>query len=226
MVEAPKQSDNSLYRILDFHRVVQLFEVRELHFSRPSVWQDPYETRLRHRFADRVFAQCWCTQGVSDAMWRIYSPNSLGVRIRTTRLKLEQALRAARVPQGIEYRLKKVKYMRETDLNYQVEAIADELAQHFSLASALEPLFLKRLAFKHETEFRAVLFANANVSADPKDGFKVPVDPHSFINSVLVDPRAPDEFVRMYRHHLQSQYQFAGPVQKSGLYAHCDPLEV
>jgi hypothetical protein len=226
MAEVPTRSHYPLYRILDFHRVVQLFEDRELHFSHPSIWQDPYETKLRHRFADRVFAQCWCTHGVSDAMWRIYSPNSLGVRIRTSRFKLEQTLRAARLEQRFDYRIKKVKYMRETDLNYQVEAIADELAQNFSLTNALEPLFLKRLPFKHETELRAVLFVKNGISVDPKLGFKVPVEPHMFMESILVDPRAPDEFVRMYRHHLESQYQFAGRVQKSSLYADTDPLEV
>src|SRR5690606_26045303 len=44
-----KNSAGRLYRIMNFHHVVQLFERKELFFAHPSSWQDPYETRLIHR---------------------------------------------------------------------------------------------------------------------------------------------------------------------------------
>lgn len=73
-----------LYRIMDFHRIVQIFERRELYFAHPSTWDDPYEKFIKHPQSHALFAQCWTRASSSDAMWRIYSPNGLGVRISTS----------------------------------------------------------------------------------------------------------------------------------------------
>ena len=77
-----------LYRIMDFHRVVQMFEGEKFHFSHPSTWDDPYEKFIKHHLSHALFAQCWSRAYSSDAMWRIYSPHGLGVRISTTEEKL------------------------------------------------------------------------------------------------------------------------------------------
>jgi len=226
MVDTPPRSDPSLYRILPFHRVVQLFERSELYFAHPSSWQDPYETKLRQREAARVFAQCWCKKGVSDAMWRIYSPDTLGVRIRTTRPLLTSALRTAASAIGIRIYIKQVKYLPQSEVSYQVEAIADDLAQRYDSKLACQPLFLKRKAFHHESEVRAVAYVPTTCGADLHDGLKVPIKPHLLIQSILVDPRAPKEFVRAYKHFLNEKLGFVGRVAQSELYADTEPLEV
>ncbi len=226
MVDAPARSDPSLYRILPFHRVAQIFEQQRLHFAHPSMWPDPYETKLRHRDSDRVFAQCWCKRGVSDAMWRIYSPDSLGVRIRTTRPLLTTALKTAAGLLGVRTIIKHVKYLPESDLSHEVEAIADELAQQHDYKLACEPLFMKRRAFHHEAEVRAVIYVPSNCETALEGGVKLPVDPHLLIQSILVDPRAPIEFVRAYKHYLSERLGYAGRVGQSALYADTEPLEV
>lgn len=78
-----KISENKyLYRIMRFDHAVQVLK-GALYFSHPSQWEDPYETHVKHSYDHAIFAQCWTTASMSDAMWRIYSPNFLGVRLRT-----------------------------------------------------------------------------------------------------------------------------------------------
>ena len=58
-----------------------------------------------------MFAQCWGKKSMSDAMWRIYSPDHLGVRIKTTRAKLELVLKNfVKKNEGFKLRLKDVTY--------------------------------------------------------------------------------------------------------------------
>lgn len=222
----PAGSDPSLFRILPFHRVVQLFETCRLHFAPPASWADPFETKLKHPNATRIFAQCWCKKGVSDAMWRIYSPDSLGVRIRTTRPLLQATLASAAKQVNARILVKRVRYLPESELSNQLEAIADELYQSYSVRLACEPLFMKRRAFHHEAEVRAVAYVPQDSSTDLSQGLKVPCDPHTLVQSVLVDPRAPKEFVQAYRYYLREKLGFAGRVAQSALYAETEPLEV
>lgn len=95
MSNASSIAAGRLYRVMDFSRVVQMFEKQELYFSHPTAWDDPFEKRVEHQSSHALFAQCWCQIGISDAMWRIYSQNGMGVRISTTTKKLSRAVRAA-----------------------------------------------------------------------------------------------------------------------------------
>ena len=106
-----------LYRITSFDRVVQMLESNEIYFAHPSSWEDPYETRLVHRQSQFVYGLCWCKIGVSDAMWRVYSPNNIGVRIRTTRERLRAALQDRQSKQpDFRWQLQDVRYVFQDDL--------------------------------------------------------------------------------------------------------------
>lgn len=53
-------------------------------------------------------------------------------------------------------------------------------------------LFIKRLAFEHESEFRVVAVDNGSNDVNSiSNGLKI--KPKSVIDSILIDPRAPDE---------------------------------
>src|SRR5574343_340232 len=88
---APSGGGN-LYRIMSFDRAAAILSTGKLYFSHPSVWDDPFERAIIHPLSKDVFAQCWCRTAISDAMWRIYSPHGLGVRVATTRERLQRAL--------------------------------------------------------------------------------------------------------------------------------------
>lgn len=116
-----EKSSNRLYRIINFHHAVQIFEQEELYFSHPSRWEDPYETPFNDLRATGVFAQSWCTNPVSDAMWRIYSLNHLGIRIGTSVKKLDLALREATQNTDIKIRMEKVAYYSQQEINERIK---------------------------------------------------------------------------------------------------------
>ena len=122
-----QELESSLYRILSFDRLVEIFQNRELFLSHPSNWEDPYETVLDHKHSSSFFAQCWCKHGVSDAMWRIYSPNQLAVRIRTTKERLEQELNAAAMKHSLRFIVKDVEYLPQMKLKMALQEAAEQL---------------------------------------------------------------------------------------------------
>lgn len=147
-----------LYRIMPLRHVVDLFERRELHFASPNTWDDPYERILQHKGSDWVFAQCWCTRAVSDAMWRIYSPDRTAVRIRSTRDKLVAAGARIKATSHATFRVDEMVYKSSRRVDAELEAIANELKSKFSMRRAIDALFFKRDAFDYEAEVRAVAF--------------------------------------------------------------------
>lgn len=220
----PKTSN--LYRIVSFDRAAEIITGRALYFASPSTWEDPYERALKHSAAQAIFAQCWCRKAVSDAMWRIYSPHGLGVRIATTRQRLRQAITSARESRKLSHAILDVEYLRQEDLTKRLERIRMEFRQEFSPPLAMEPLFLKRIAFDHERETRAVILDEDCLKGQPKKGISIPVDPFKLLTNIFVDPRAPDEVVKAYKFYLKEKLGFPGVVERSGLYAVPDDLTV
>jgi hypothetical protein len=215
-----------LYRILSFDRAVQIFEKGELYFAQPSTWPDPYEVSLVHPNSHKLFGQCWCTRGVSDAMWRIYSPDHLGVRISTSTRKLRQALAPELTRRGHKLRLENVGYLSPHELRSKVSTIRKELAAEFDVQRAMDALFLKREAFDHESECRAVIYCPEATKVQARKGIKIQIDPHQLIDSVLLDPRAPDELASALAFYFKGKLKFTKRVQRSVLYKSPKPLVV
>lgn len=222
------QKSSSLYRIMDFTRVVQIFERKELFFAHPKTWDDPYEMRLNHKHSHLLFAQYWCQLAVSDAMWRIYSPNGMGVRISTTKEKLRAAVKAWAAPKGYKWRGEEVEYMPQGELNKSVRAIKNDLLENFSIGRAADSLYLKRDAFAHESEWRASIYCPDDdaIRRPALSGLTVPVEPHILINRILLDPRAPPELVGAFQFYFKEKLKFRGDVSRSVLYKSPFPMNL
>lgn len=213
-----KNSSGRLYRIVNFQHAVQIFEKGEMYFSHPSKWDDPYETRLVHRDLDRIYAQCWCKNGVSDAMWRIYSPTHLGVRIGTSTKKLNNALSAGAKNLGIDIRMEDVKYLSQHDLNREAECIQNKLKKKFNLGLATNLLFMKREAYEHESEHRVIATCQSTSKRMINEGIKIQIDAKKVIDSILIDPRAPTELADALIYYFKNKIGFTEKCQKSALY--------
>ena len=190
----------------------------EWYFAHPSAWEDPYEVRSTNALSNAVFAQCWCRDGVSDAMWRIYSTDRLSIRIRTTEQKLKSALLRACIDQDIGLKIARVQYVNDIEHLLRDETILLSAARKPTFANAVSHLFLKRRAFKHEAETRVLLFDSKQDIDSNVKFIKVKLPTRNLIDSVLVDPRAPDEFVAAYTAYIKGVLKFPGPVRKSQLY--------
>lgn len=215
-----------LYRILDFTRVVQIFEKKELYFANPGTWDDPYEKRIKHSKNHAVFAQCWSSAPISDAMWRIYSHSGMGVRISTTTAKLTSTLKGSAKLKNYQFRVAEVRYESKDDLDLEARKIGAELNEQFLISRAIDALYMKRQAFDHEKEWRGTLYSKTAKLSQEHRGFTVPVDPHEFIDRILLDPRAPDELVRAFKFFFKSYLGFEGNVQRSALYKSPEQIEV
>ncbi|MGC3893708.1 DUF2971 domain-containing protein [Pseudomonas urmiensis] len=211
-------SAGRLYRILDFSRAVQIFESKSLYFSHPQMWDDPYEVSIEHQGTHALFAQSWCRLGVSDAMWRIYSPHQMGVRISTSTKKLSKALHSAISPSKYHLVTGPVEYLTQHSLNARVRKIAGELREKFELSTAVQALYLKREAFTHESEWRAAIYCPDISPTNIQKGISVAIEPHKLIDSILLDPRAPKELVDAFTYYFKEKLNFTGRVSRSVLY--------
>ncbi len=212
-----------MYRFIKFEYLVDLFIKKELHFAHPTKWHDPYEVSLSHTAFESVYAQCWCRRGVSNAMWSIYSPNHLGVRIKTTKTELQNQLKGSPSKvDGCKTRVSPVKYMRQSELDEQLKRhVSDHQRNYQPLKALVSSLFLKRNAFNYESEVRAVFY---DPNGDAGDYKRVSVNPHALVKSVLFDPRLPDELVPVYRDYLRDKLDYRGGVGKSQLYKPVKPI--
>lgn len=212
------KSVTHLYRIMDFSRVVQIFERRELYFANPSTWDDPYEQLIKHSKDHALFGQCWSRSGTSDALWRIYSKNGMGVRISTTEDQIRAVIRAGIKDKGYTCRIKNVEYVSQRELNEKAKSIAANQQDFLDIGETVDMLYVKRAAFSHENEMRATIYCPSEVKAEGKKGITIPVDPHSFINRILLDPRASDELVDAFKFYFKKKVGFKGEVTRSVLY--------
>ena len=214
----PTDEPHKLYRIMDFTKVVQIFESRTLYFAHPSTWDDPYEQMLTHPMDHAIFAQCWGRLGISDAMWRIYSKNGMGVRISTSPTKLRTTIKESTSVRSLKYRLKPVQYKSQLTLNREAKKIEADLIDDYTVARAVDMLYMKRDAFRHETEWRAAIYSTAEDRKIQKSGITIPVDPHFLIDNILLDPRAPDELIDAFKFYFEKKLKFKGKVNRSVLY--------
>lgn len=211
-----EEEHQPLFRIIGFHRLVQIFKGEKLHFSHPSQWDDPCEMLVDHQAMDSVFIQCWTKSADSDAMWRIYSPNQLGVQVETSELLLNNQLSEALNGTLTNRKIHPVIYHDVKMVREKLEAL--KVLMNGEPTQALSGLFYKRDSFKHENEVRAAIYDKSGKKGTKEGGFQVSIDPHSLIRRILIDPRAPCEYVDAYKHYIKNILGFSGEVEKSNLY--------
>lgn len=210
------QDKGYIYRFVEFHRAAEIFEKKTLFFARPSLWHDPYEVRIKHPRSEALFAQCWCQTAMTEAMWRIYSPHGTGVRIRTTKERLEAAVAKWAKSKGYGYREDEVEYFEPAEINRFYKQLEADLGKRYTVKRAADALFVKREAFGHENEWRSILYCK-DVPADKK-GIEVPVDPHELIDGVVLDSRAPTQLVDALALYFNKKLGYKGDVKPSSLY--------
>ncbi|MDP2023973.1 MAG: DUF2971 domain-containing protein [Hydrogenophaga sp.] len=215
-----ESKSTNLYRIVPFERAVQLFTRRTLYFSSPRAWDDPYEVAVEHSHSNSMFAQCWSSKSMSDAMWRIYSPNALGIRIGTTRQRIHSELtKALKAGQIGKFSIKDVRYAKSKVVQTNFRNLSKILEKTSQFEFAVAALTIKRDAFEHEQEVRVVVADDEWSSENNLLGREVQVDPVELVRSILVDPRAPEEYLAAYKHYFEEVLGFKGNVARSGLYA-------
>lgn len=224
------RKDNHIYRIISIDRLLLLFSTKENVLVNPRKWDDPFENFILNSkvrlqsgelasfdFRDNFYGQCWTRHKASDAMWRIYSPKSNGVRIRTTIPKLANSLsKTLGQWSHISCFMGKVKYLNNKKMMDFANTIFKDVAFPKSNLFA-ETLLIKRPAFKHENEVRLLYFERENNSRN--DLYKYSFDPHEVIDQVMIDPRVDYKTFLAMKASIKNKTGFKGKILRSLLYA-------
>lgn len=256
-------ANTPIYRYLSFFQLINILERKQLYLQKLCYWNDPSEgsgyislmqdkaikatgenvniVKTDVKFKDGIkslypFGTSWSLLSESDAMWRIYSQDKMGVQIQTSVEKLEGALSRVEFPK--EY----LEIKDHFDIKYAVGKVNYNPADN--LSSDLEHFLIKREAFKHEEEIRGLVkFSGiedierlAKLSYPPLCNFKITaffrggnwIQPgeevkiiytsmeDGFIEAVMIDPRADDWIVQTIKNYCKTKN--ITNVKRSDLY--------
>jgi len=229
-----KEQNKPIYRIISLKRLFELFEINRNVLVHPSLWDDPYENLIlkskvrsntgeivNYRFHKNFYGQCWSLHRASDAMWRIYSPDKRGIRIKTTPNKLLSSLyHGGAENSSRSCVIGKVRYLSENRLL----EFGNSIYKNCSLSkdNLFQSLLVKRLAFKHEREVR-LMYYDLNDSERSKK-FSYEFNPHEVIDQLMIDPRLTKEEAYSMKSEIIKATGYKGSIKRSLLYAVPDEI--
>ena len=216
--------EKPVYRIMSVNRLLQCLEERSLALVPPKRWDDPFENYLlsasvrlsstgevgeMHEMREKVYGQCWTQHRETDAMWRIYSSDTNGAKVRTTPRKLLEALKHTNSRFGdVTCFIGKVQYKSQKDLVTSLKGIDLFNANGAGIAKSL---LLKRREFSHEREVRLIYTEGRGAI------HAVPIDPSDMFDEIVFDPRMDPHLYAAYKAAVSAK-NFRGRVAQSVLY--------
>lgn len=218
--------DKPIYRIFPINRFLNIIRTQENVLLKPKKWDDPFENLLlkskirigeeltTFAFKDDIFGQCWTWHREKDAMWRIYSSNKDGIRVRSTPRKLLQSLKeSCDLLPDVSCFIGGVRYQKRSDLINSFKRINILSEDGSGIARSL---LLKRIQFSHEKEVR-IIYIHPNEKERNNEFFRYKINPEEIFDRILFDPRM-DKYLReSYSTYIKSLgYKF--DCRKSTLY--------
>lgn len=243
-----KNKEKYLFKYMTFEQFVDLIELERLYLTHVTLWEDCYEGYEVEKFGEYLlkgkelnekaqhiskqwneikkklyYAQSWTKLiDESDAMWRIYSPQKTGVRIKVKKNDIAKCISQLQELQQDSYTdfcMGDVEYDKPID--YEKFRVNKDEAEESNIkaydVSTMPLIYSKRKAFTHEEEFRfsfklciVKLFKEFCEEVTDKNdateknmnalyNYDYPKVVHykienSLIDEVLLDPRAPKYF--------------------------------
>lgn len=205
--ETELPDETPIYKYLSIEAFLFLIEFNYLTFSRISKWPDHYEgarfeffkeMKVKHKFSKKnkndFFGSCWTLQAEesclyedpkdyqnaidelqkngSASMWDSFCKNG-GVRIKTTLGKMNTLLEA---------NLNRISIFRGR-VFYEPEK---SWGKTLCSSDLISKLFMKRVSFRHEAEYRYILVPNGKIK---KPNIIVPIkDLFDFFDEILICP--------------------------------------
>ena len=168
--------------------------------------------------AEDWYGQCWTLNEDTDAMWRIYSHDKDGIKVRTTIRKLFKSFydttdRYA----ALKFLIGTVQYRKENEIaDFMSKTSFTDIAHGGQATGFARLLCVKREAFGHEREVR-LLFQDTEPKRNTGDMVLFDFDVNTICDEVMIDPRLDDAEVAA----LKAEIAAAGctiPVSQSTLY--------
>ena len=233
----PSESDGYAYRIFSLQRFLEVLERKSLTLVSPAKWEDPFENFIHHHFRKKysdptrvmrwyggnLVGQCWTLHRETDAMWRIYSSDKNGVKVKVKIKSLFEALWNSHYDPmtattccylgKVEYQSKRMisEVLKKPGLEKTLSG--DDTAYKRALY-----LLLKRNEFSHEKEIRLIYEYISLEQLRNGAYYDVPIDPSGLFESIVLDPRMSETEFRMYRSGIEA-LGYTGNITKSQLYS-------
>lgn len=225
-----RQLDSRIYRVLTLERLLEMFATNNNVLVKPELWEDTFENfilrsevksssgqKYKYNLHEEMYGQCWTKESSSDAMWRIYSPNKDGLRIRTTIRKLIESMHSAH-PAHPETMccIGRVEYLNDKNLMERANSTFEKSG--ISVENLFRSLLVKRRAFRHENEVR-ILFHNYRGDNHPSKTYSYPVDPGGLIDQIMIDPRRTFSEFETIKRIIRHTTDYKKSIKRSLLYA-------
>jgi len=225
--------DTPIYRVYPIERLSQVFNDKKNTLVKPLMWDDPFENLVFQQTAtldgqtvsfdsirETFYGQCWTLNiEETDALWRIYSPNKDGVRVKTTLRKLFDNFYDPTYKWAmIAFYIGKINYETSSEIQAFFEDPENlEMIFDTSGAGSVQTLLVKRTEFIHENEVRLIYSANSETSDTTSRIYQYNFDPNSILDELLFDPRFDDGLYLTKKAEFIAQ-GFTKVIEKSKLY--------
>lgn len=221
-----------VYRYISFDSLLQMLTEGSIILVQTSLWEDVYENfilkedyyrrgqRIKAEWLSKMFfGQCWTGKMSSDAMWRIYSPDRKGLRIRTRISKIIDVLKREE-----SCFFGRVEYIPQSKIEKDLASLNGNISRSQLSYLMLESQFIKRNSFSHESEYRIIKMCRWT-QEETEQIRKITIDPYSFIENVYFDPRADISYVERCKTILVESFNYPERrIKQSNLYSF-RPLE-
>ncbi len=231
----PEDLDLPIYRFTTFEQFLDILNTNELTLVKPIKWEDPYENYILKcnyknknneninvsNLMDQIFAQCWTFCSESDALWRIYSKDSKGIRLQTTvRKLLDTIFDDTDMKSILTSFIGKVKYLTIENIEKYLsdkETINNLFLNGSTNEFRCKSLLIKRKEFEHEMEIRLLYLVDSDSIDIHYNSKKFCINPNNLIERVLLDPRMPNDYQNVIT-STSKQLCYNNPITKSELY--------
>lgn len=226
-----------LYKYYSLDSLKYLLQDQKLYINKVSSWGDKYENFFLKchlfygdkcmptaKFTNSVFGQSWTTSPETDALWRIYSQDEKGIRVRTTARKLFDALYIDNDSMSNLW-FGKVKYdymssfIKQIEYTIHKEQYIDHPENAFG-SILPETEFMKRREFAHEEEFRTIIMLNLEQTEKFQNYKRLAFDINlaDFIDEYCFDPRLNKDVCDLQRIKLVEMGVDSYKITRSTLY--------
>ena len=209
--------ERPVYRVFPIHRIIEAIEAGQNTLVKPVLWDDPFEnfllsvpwklpdgTPFNIGARDQMYGQCWTWQRETDAMWRIYSTDKQGVKVRSTARRLLESLwGTVNYPElscfigNVDYRSQLSLKRMPDDERFQ-QVLVDQTGR-----SIAQTLLFKRPEFKHEKELRIILYRHDKCYIREKV-YQYPIRVFELFDEFVLDPRLPPAMATAFRAYFKS----------------------
>lgn len=240
-------STQLLHRYMPLEYALKMLNNKQLWFSNPITWKDPFEKRfIEARYndngketdflwKDQVFCICMTQTLTSEAYWNTYTCQQIGIEFRIEKNKLLDELR--RYTQQYDIYIGKVEYMRIADIKRELSKIPFKAPVPKVKSSEwyARLLLLKRIAYRYEDEIR-IIIVKKNKTKELGINLDYQCENTELIRSILLDPSIGKNTTDLLKEVFEDKYGFTylfnsnghrqSRVLKSQLYAEQKPQKI